>query len=260
MLGYDNNRGSMPKRPTVYSPYSMINPTSEVDPSRLSFAFWNKLIKLTISPKLVTGNDNIEWDKEHAISAHLTHTKAAILANEIRLFLKDPITYNSDGVISNETLVTISNGSEFGKNGSFLVIRKLNVENADTLSSYAYEFNSQFHHSIRNFNEKERTFDTAFDDYAILEIEQLLMILDEYVKAMTYAISFSVLDQMDYRMNGLDNKLSSIADKLGVNYEGGGSYRSNKSNNSVFNKAAAANKSKGAGVTLDDLEEDMFAD
>lgn len=259
-LGYDNNKNQV-KRPTVNSPYAFANPMSLVDPTRLSASFWNRMLKLTITPRANTGNsEEITWEKDQNIAVHLTHIKASMLANEIREFLKDPISYNSSGVLSNETLITISNGSEFGAIGTFFVIRKIKPDTMETVSSYSYEFNKNFHHSIRNYNEEDVSFEKNFSDYELLEITQMLVLLENYIAAITNAIAYTVMDQMDYRLNRTDDMIKGCASALGVDVtSGGGGYSKNntrripKSNNSTF-----ANGGGTRTLTLDDAEGEIF--
>lgn len=213
----NNAKQNLPTRPTVYSAMSFANPVSPVDPTRLSASYWNRMLKLTITPRLQTGNESeINWDKNQHISIHLTHIKAYMFEKEIERFLMDPETYNSSGVISNETMITISNGSEFGANGIFIVIRKLNLETMETLSSYTYEMNRDYHFVVRNYNENGVTFTRNFDDYALVEVNELRVMLQEYVKAMTNAGAYAVVDQLDYRFNKVDNNMKQIAGALGV--------------------------------------------
>lgn len=257
---YDNNRQQV-RKPTVNSAYSFANPMSPVDPTKLSASYWNKMLKLTITCRAITSNETeIAWDKDQNISVHLTHIKANIFAEEIRKFLSDPISYNSSGVLSNETLVTISNGSEFGTTGTFLVIRKLKLDDMSTVSSFSYEFNSNFHHAIRGYNEENASFDKSFEDYALLEVNQLLALLDNYVAAVTNAIAYTVVDQLDYRMNRTDDMIKSCASALGVNLGGGGSSASStrrvKPSNSSF--VGGNNQPETKRMTLDEAEGDIF--
>lgn len=258
---YDNNRQQV-RRPTVNSPFSFANPMSLVDATRLSSSFWNKMLKLTITARAVTSNEEeIVWDKDQNLSVHLTHIKAAMFAQEIRKFMKDPVTYDSSGVLSNETLVTISNGTEFGATGVFLVIRKLNLDSMETVSSYSYEFNGNFHHTIRNYSEKDATFEKSFDDLAIFELEQLLVLLDNYVNAVTNAVAYTVVDQLDYRMNRTDSMIKECASALGVSLKNGGSNgaysnRKVKGNNSSF--ASGQNAGGTKSLSLEDAEDDIF--
>lgn len=254
---YDNNRQQV-KRPTVNSGYAFSNPMSLVDPTRLSASFWNNMLKLKIVPRVDNGNsEEVVWSKDQDIAVHLTHIKAYMLCQEIRNFLNDPVGYNSSGVLSNETLITLSNGSEFGSTGMFLVIRKLKLDTMETVSSYSYEFNLNFHHSIRNYNEETANFEKEFKDYAILEITQLITLLENYIAAITNAVAYTVVDQLNYRLNRTDDMIKSCAAALGVS-DGGGKPQSNrripKSNSSSFTGNGATSKN----ITLDQAEEEIF--
>lgn len=266
---YDNNRDQQ-KHTNVYSAYGSINTRSTVDPTRIRYGFWNKTLKIEVIPIASRADDGkVNWDFKNSMTAYLTHTKAYILACEIRKFLEDPIKYNSSGIISNETLVTISNGSEFGTEGYFLVLRKVNKETGATVSSYSYQFNTaNTYNSVRNYDEKEGKLETEFEEYSTLEIQQLLAILDNYVNAMTYATAYSVVDASDYNYYQMMDTLEAIAANLGVSTGSGGSRSS--SGRSVFNQrntGSSNNQSSGFGansmntpqhVDLASVEGDLF--
>lgn len=258
---YDNNKKEI-KKPTVYSPYAGFNTFSTVDPSRIAYSFWNRMLKITVTPMTGKNADgSANWDTNNAMAAYFTHTKAHIMANEIRNFLKDPDMYTSSGVISNETLVTISNGAEFGVQGVFLVLRKIDKETGKTLSSYSYQFNTDFHSAVRNYDEKTAQFGTEFDEYSMLEVHQLLMVLDSYVESMTYAQAYAVVDSIDYNHRQIMDLLNACAQSLGVSKASVSGSRS--SGSSIFNQRnnrSMATKSNGSTqhVSADDIEEDLF--
>lgn len=263
---YDNNRDNQVRKPTVYSPYGASNTFSTVDPSRVAYSFWNKMLKITVTPMANKGEDgSVTWAKDDAVAAYLTHTKAQIFANEIRNFLKDPQTYNSSGIITNETLLTISNGEEFNTPGVFLVVRKIDKDNGHTLSSYSYQFNTDFYNSVRNYNEQDASFNTEFEDYSMLEVHQLLAVLDAYVESMTYAQAYAFIDATDYNYNQIMSVLDACAKGLGVSVEGRKGLSGNKSNSSVFNQRGRGNNSGRPNVgssvqhmSAEELEEDIF--
>ena len=252
---FNNQNGNQNKTPelTVYSSYRMNNAESEIDPTCLTFRFWKNNICIGIFPKKNTGNDEIQFDMDDGITIYLSHTKARILANEIRLFLKDPVTYNACGIPSGQAVITISNGSEYGKNAPTLTIRKLNNNN-EVAASFAYQFKTDYHFAIRNYDGKN--FDTVYDDYKNIEIEQMLTVLDEYCAAMTNAVAFSVLDQRKYSANRLENKIDAIASSLGVEIKSGssnGQRRYNSSSHFANSSSSDSDVSYGS-ATIDDLE------
>jgi len=241
-----NNKQNGQFQPTVYSNYKMSNTLSAVDQTTFSATFWNKILKLSIAPRKQTSDDSVVWDFDNSISIYINHTKARILANELKLFLSDPATYNSSGVPSGMGLITISNGSEFGVNGTFLVIRKIN-ENGTPESSYAYQFKDDYFYSVRNYNDKTSEFNRSFEDYRNIEVEQLITLLEMYYQSMTNALAYSVVDALQYQNSRMHSSLEEIASKLGVSLKGGNSRQPKQE--SFFNKPQQDYNKK----TIDDI-------
>lgn len=259
---YNNNQNNNRNTPevTIYSNYRMNNAESQIDATCLAPRFWKSNLCLSIYPRKNTGNDEVAFDMDNGITIYLSHTKARILANELRLFMKDPVNYNGSGTSSGSSAVTISNGIEYGKNTPVLTIRKVN-ENGDVTASFAYEFKTNYYYAIRNYDGKN--FDSAYDEYRNLEIEQLITLLDEYVKASTNAIAFTVMDQRKYSVARIDNKIDAIAQSLGVELPKGGNTQKNYNNRSYFNNNSNNNSSSGypssnsvsyGTASIDDLE------
>lgn len=243
---------------SVYSNYRMNNAESQIDATCLASRFWKGNLCLSIYPRKNTGNDEVSFDMDNGITIYLSHTKARILKNELERFLQDPITYNGAGVPSGQAAITISNGVEYGKNTPVLTIRRVS-ENGDVVASFAYEFKSNYYYSIRNYDGKN--FDSIYDDYRTIEIEQLITLLDEYIKASTNAIAFTVMDQRKYSVTRIEGKLDAIAQSMGVEMPKGGNNQKRYNNNSYFNNAAGGNSGYSSNssvsygsATIDDLE------
>lgn len=254
---YNNNQANNNKQNnlTVYG-YRLNNAESKIDATCMSFRYWKSNLIVSIFPRKNTGNDEVSFDMDNGISIYLSHTKARILKNEFERFLADPVSFNSVGVPSGQAVITISNGVEYGKNTPVVTIRKIS-ETGEVLSSFAYEFKQDYHFSIRNFDGKN--FDKVFDDYQTIEIEQFITVLDEYIKAATYAVSFTVMDQRQYSATRMENKIDAIAANLGVEMPKAGSGQRRYSNSSYFNNNSNANNSNDNSVsygsaTIDDLE------
>lgn len=253
------NRNNEPNV-TVFSNYRMNNAESQIDATCLTFKFWRTNLCLGIFPRKNTGNDEVAFDMDNGITIYLSHTKARILSNELKLFLKDPVKYSGNGVPSGSSIVTISNGVEYGKNTPVLTIRKIS-ENDEVLAGFAYEFKRDYYFSVRNYDGKN--FDRNYDDYRNLEIEQLITLLDEYVKAATNTIAFTVMDQQKYANNRVNTSLAAIAEKLGVELNTGNKSGYARGGSSYFNNPANGNNSSGyssssnvsyGAATIDDLE------
>lgn len=247
---YNNNQGMNQQRPgdnlQIYSPYRMNNGESEIDATCITFRFWKTNLIIGIFPRKNTGDDGMTFDMDNGISIYLSHTKARILKNELELFLKDPITYNSVGVPSGMSIIYISNGTEYGKDAPVLTITKVD-DDGKPVSSFAYEFHRNFHFSIRNY--QQSSFDKIYDEYNDLEIRQLITLLDEYVKASTNAVAFTVMDQRKYSYNRMDAKIEAIAQSLGVDIPKAGQRRNGFSNSSYFNSAGGTSSSESGGYS-----------
>ena len=256
---YNNNQGNKnDPNVTVYSNYRMNNAESLIDATCLTFRYWKQSLCIGIFPRKQTGNENdVAFDMDNGITIYLSHTKARILKNELENFLRDPVAYNGSGVPSGQAVITISNGLEYGKNTPVLTIRKVD-ENGNVLSSFAYEFKTDFHYSIRNYD--GRNFNTIYDDYRYLEIQQMITVLDEYVKAATNAVAFTVRDQNKYVESRTNRAINAIAEKLGVEINANNAARRfnnssyfNGSNNNNGGYSSPSSVAYGT-ATIDDLE------
>jgi len=155
----------------------------------------------------------------------------------------------SVGVDSGQAIVSVSNGSEYGRHNPVLTIRKVD-DSGKVVSSFAYEFHRDFHYAIRNYTGDPTKFDKVFDEYQDLEIRQLITILDEYSKAATNAVAFTVMDQHKYPASRIESKIEAIASSLGVELPKGGGQRRSYSNTSYFSNANG-NQSGGGGYSSD---------
>lgn len=252
---YNNNQTSTRQDVTVYSNYRMNNAESKVDATCMTFRFWRTNLCLGIFPRKNTGNDEVSFDMDNGITIYLSHTKARMFMNELKHFLEDPVAYNAVGVTSGAAAITISNGSEYGKNNPVITIRKVD-ENGSVIASFAYEVKTDYYFAIRNYD--GTNYDEEKDEYKYIEIEQLITVLDEYVKASTNATAFSVASQQVYPLNRIDNKVEAIAQSLGVELRSGNGNQHKYNNSTFFNKNSQS-KSEGSNVsygsaTLDDLD------
>lgn len=250
---YDNNNKKY-YEPTVYSPYKMSN-TEGVDPSALSFSFFRNLLKVSISPMKQNTGDKIAFDHENAISVYLTHTKARMLASEIKNVMENSESTNNGGVpTGSDGLISFSNGKELGINSPCLIIRKIDA-NGNVLSSYVYQFKCAYHYSIRNFNESNSKHDRYF--YDNIEVDQFLTLLDEYYRAMTGAIAYSIIDQQKYDTSRMNTKIESIAEKLGVSFKSNNTNYSNGGNsffNNTTSSSSSAASSSSRHSTIEELQ------
>lgn len=228
-FGNQDNNEKKNYEPRVYSPYKTSN-VDGIDPSSLGVTFFRNLLQLSISPKLQNTGDKIAFDHDNAIVVYLTHTKARILKNEVERVLEGKI--DNGGVNTGaDGLITFSNGKELGIAGPCLIIRKVD-QSGKVISSYAYEFKQQYHCGIENFDQSNSNHEKHY--YDNIEVEQFLTLLEEYYKAATGAVAYSVIENSKYDVSRINTKINSIAEKLGIEYNSG---NANYSNNrqSFFN-------------------------
>lgn len=258
----DNNKKKY-YEPTLHSPYNTSN-TDGVDPSALSYSFFNGLLKISMSPMKpgAKPDDYNIWDHENAVSVWITHTKARMLLDEIEYVMNNLDTVNNSGVnTGSDGLVSFSSGKELGASSPCLIIRKVNQETGEVMSTYAYQFKTSHHKVIRNFDPAHPT---EFDSYvyANLEIEQLKTVLREYYVSICGAQCYANMYGGRYDTNRMNTKIGLIMDKLGIESSADYSSRSNRSNQSFFasNSGRTSSESYSTGMSIEDMEASMNDD
>lgn len=260
--GNDNNKKKY-YEPILYSPYGTSN-TDGVDPSALSYSFFNGLLKISIAPMKpgAQPGDRQLWDHDNAVSVWLTHVKARMLHDEIIEILNNPDSMNNAGVTTgNEGLISFSNGKELGAANPCLIIRKVDQNTGEVTSTYAYEFKTKHYWSVRNFDPADPK---AYDSktFGNLEIEELITILEQYYTSISGAAPYANVYAQRFDQNRMNTKISLIMDKLGIEqsaeYSKGNGGRGNQS---FFNSNGMGNtNSANTGMrssTIDQLGEEM---
>lgn len=265
---YNNNQNQSKgdRSPSVYSRYNFANSTSVVDKTRLFTRFWNGSLVMTIAPKNPDSpDDRPTYDNRNGIAVFLNHTKALMLRDILKGFIEDPDKFDNCGVNAGSSLITISKGTDYNSNGPLIIIRKVG-DDGSIVSSFAYEVKQDYLFSIRGFDEKNPgAFDRVY--YPQMELNQLVILLDEYAKAETRAVAYTVVDAMNWDINGLSLKLNRIGEKLGLDmsyqsHSGGasgssGSYFTRNGNSSPSTNGGMADDygtPQYTSATLDDME------
>ena len=259
---YNNNNNRKYYEPIMYSPYGTSN-TEGVDPSALSFQFYNGLLKITISPMKPNANpsDRNIWDKDNAVSVWLTHIKAKMLYDEIKYALANPDTcFNAGVTTGNEGLISFSTGKELGVSSPCLIIRK--IQDDGTVSSvYAYQFKDNYknYKSVRNFDPANPS-NYESHNYSNIEIDNLLELLKQYYESSGGAYAYSVMNGMRYDIQKNNTKMELIMEKLGIEKP---DYSSNKTSQkgSFFSNNAGRegvpSQQPSRSMTMDEIESEM---
>ena len=247
---YDNNKKEQ-YMPVYYSAYNTGN-AEGIDPSALSYSFYNRMLKLSISPAKMNSGDKVTYDHENAAVVWITHTKARLLHDVILKVLNGEIS-NGGVPTGAEGLVRFCDGKELGINNYCLIINKVN-ENGEVTAAYAYEFKTKHHYAIENYDPKDSSYKKAYNNN--LEIQQLLDLLESYYVAMSGAVAYTVLDANRFTTNSTNTKLDLIMSKLGVDYKPGTTSRAS-SGSSFFDNGRSSSSDSDRSMrtaTMDDLD------
>lgn len=199
--------------PTVYSGFTLYNPTSKIDKTSMSFSMWKSTLKISIVPVIETesGNDVPKYDYKNSISIYLTPIKAHLFAEILKAFKTNPTKYTNYGISTPQSIITVDVPKTFGKdyNGTVISIRRVG-ENGNIEASYSYECSSDNFSAVVGFNAKNpKEFTNDTEIFKNEEIDAIIHQLNSYYEAMSNANSFATL-------NILYPYLDKIAAKLGV--------------------------------------------
>ena len=263
MLGTQNNFKNNGNKSNVYSPqvyskYGYSNPNEDaIDRTRLSFAMFNSLLKVTITPLIPGGT---ETEKNIELTIHLSVPKAYMLLKEIEKYEEDRsmgVTTNFFyGVDTPKGLIGISTGDSYGKSGATVLVARRMNEEGQIDSRYAYEFKENgYYYSIRNFDESSMNFDKISEPYNNIELEMFKNQLRQYIDAMTYAHAYATVDANKFAENNTYKSLSQIKQHLGiesVNRRTGGASEFFRNGGSSLPKTSYGSLSDAIGEGEDD--------
>lgn len=233
------------------------NPNSTVDPSTYQIKYLFGMMKLVFSPLMKGATpESPKYDYENSGTVYINHMDALILMNEIDLFLQDPSAYFNVGCVNNSgSLLSISNGTEFGITNPCLVLRKID-NNGDIVYTYVYEFVGDYY-AVRNFDKDTKEYDKFF--YATAELQMLKITLDQYIKGATNALAYSINDLNRYADNAAYNDRRAICEKLGIEKQYNKSSRNSGGGRGMFDKPGRNESSQqpnnnGGEDVIEDLE------
>ena len=213
----DNNKKNK-YTPEIYVPAYRTSSPEGLDPSSLSYSYCSDgYLQISITPLKFNDPNSTKftYDNDNSIAIRLSPVKASVFAKEIRYLLAHEDTVNNVGVnTSTGSLIIFSTGKELGVDSKCLIIRKLD-DNGDVVNTYAYQFkvNPKLY-GVRNFDEANKTFERT--SYPNIEIENLLMVLDNFKNAMTGGQAYANLYYGRFEQSKINTKLGLIMDKLGI--------------------------------------------
>lgn len=267
-LGDYNNGDNTKKKyyePDVTSIFGVSN-TDGIDPSALSYRFTLGMLVVSISPMLPSAkpDDTRIWDHDNKVSIWLTHYKAKMLLDEIEYVQTHPDTVNNGGVDTRSGgLISFSTGKELGASGPCLIIRKIDQDTGEAVSTYAYQFKTDYYRSVRNYNPSAPS-ENELVNYPNLEVEEFKDLLRTYSSSIGGAQAYADMYYQRFDTNKMNTKVRLIMDKLGIE---GPEYskKSSGGNRSFFSNNAGSNSGNSIpssnnnmrSTTMDALAEDM---
>lgn len=218
---YNNNNDDKKKSGReVYGDLKFYHPEAEVDPGALSYSFWNGMMKISISPvdKSTLNSSQPKYDHKNAGVIYLRPFQAYILAQEFKNVIAGQPQLNA-GVsnLSNDAVIFVCSGSEFGVASPCLAIRKID-ENGNIPSTYVYQFKTNYY-AVRNFDTDTKDFEKYF--YENLELVMFMQTVEDFARSMNGAQAFANAHYGRFDMSRTQTKLDSIAEKLGITYSNG---------------------------------------
>ena len=228
----------------------------------ISFCFWKGYLKIVMN-EIIESYSGVEYKERTYI--HLSPNKAYLLKEQLEKFLYLPKEESKIQCVGVDTGINslknfIAIGYTENKDDLSLTIGKLDTTSGNITEKYSYTFNQNYHYGIQWSDLDKMKFDSVYNDR--LELENLLIILDEYVKSMTGAMAYSVLDLGRFDYTRLNNKTDAIIQHLGIDYKSSKQQFSGNSgtSNSYFNKnglGAASpentNRARSERTTIEDL-------
>ena len=177
--------------------YSRTKFTNYEEKKMLSFSFWKGFLKIAINDIKESGS-GIEYNELSVI--HLSPIKAHILKEQLLYFksLEDTATTNKSfgvdtGIGETKNFIAIGNTATSNEDDiqRTLFIGKVDI-NGNLLDGNDFNFNHQYHFGIEWDNLQTMECNTRYNDNTELDI--FIIILDQYVSAMTGATAYSVMD------------------------------------------------------------------
>ena len=239
--------------------YSRLKFTNYEDKKMVSFSYWKGFLKICINNVKESGV-GVEYDEIAAI--HLSPTKAHILKEQLIYFrnMEDSATTNKSfgvdtGIGETKNFIAIGNTASSTENDAqrVLSIGKVDI-NGNLLEGNEFNFNHQYHFGIEWSNLQAMECTTNYNDNT--ELDMLIILLEQYVIAMTGATAYSVMDLGRFNNSRINTKIELVMNKLGIETKSS----KQASSESYFNKnglGAASpennNRARSQRTSIDDI-------
>ena len=207
---YNNNKQDDKPTTTTYTPISFPNPASTVQPSRLSISYLNKVMTVSIAPRINEGSEDFpRYDADNPVKVYISHNNAKLLHDAA----VDMFTNGKKNNVCVETkngLFKISNGVEFGSESPCISITHATQDGTNIVETV---YQTKANYSVA-YNYSDGEYSTM--NFPMHEINTFLMVLEQYYLASSYAIAASIRDADAYKYKYISDIIKNIATKVGV--------------------------------------------
>ena len=248
MTTYDNNAN----RPTVsvYTPISFTNPDSPFAQSRLSINYFNRMMQISIAPRVpATPNESYPtYSKNGQVSIYITAMQAKMLHDGFEAIMSGKSDHHNVCIETKNGLFMLNDGIDKGTE-PYAAIFYIGKGSGTT---------SVIHYQFKRSYELPCDYDGSRYDiikFPDMEVQTLLMTLEAYYQASSYAIAASVAESSMYRNNNVYEALKAIAGKVGVvlptgkGSSGGGGYSILGSNQNASSEGFDATTALTGGIS-----------
>lgn len=255
-LGDGNNGNGNSSRVYDSTFYSRAGSKNAETKLRLAYRFRSGLMTIVIAQE----KDGFKYDD--ATYINLSMKKARLFRDKLKEFKKQllegaaPDPDKAFGVdagigetVSFIAMHTVAMDPDAGINGVGygLTIGKIN-SNGEVTDVYDYPFNFSYHYSLAWNNLSAMDVSKEYND--MLELDELITVLDEFVSVSGGATAVSVFDMGRYEINRLMNP---IYEKLGI--ERGRKNNSEGNNGGGYFRNAGATSHQSNNRSIEDLDD-----
>lgn len=245
IMPFENNKNT-PSNMT-YSAISFGNPESKIQKSKLSISYFNKVMQISIATALSNGATDskfTQYDYKNAPRVYISFARAKILHDLIVEKLLGDDTVHNVCVETNQGLLKITDGKEFNCESPTISI--LQADNSSHIRETVYQFN-EYYTGAYNYK-SNGSFSTM--KFPNIELDTLVMTLEEYYRASSYAIAATVMEASMYKRDNQYNLIKSIAEKMGIQSSNGGFQNKTSFLSGDGNGDAYDNNADGYGTTI----------
>ena len=232
-MAFGNNYNNNDRGPVniTYSAIGFSNPNGVAAQSKLNISYYNKLLKIGIAKKNPSNNNGYDtYDNDNQAVTYISTTKARILSELITKLKKNENDdlFNVSIEVKNG-VVRVADGIEFGCDAYFIVINS--VDDTGEVNTALYYTKKVYHKGIENYSIETNEYN---EEYFDIELDAFQSVLDEYVKASTYAVAASIMEASMYKRNALSDVIYNIGRKAGVVSDNNGNGNRSSNSNSSF--------------------------